>query len=63
MGFEEGTATPAFGTALVVLCTLVLLMQIGFALIEVGSVRSKNATSILLKNVLGMCPAISHSDR
>jgi ammonia channel protein AmtB len=45
---------PEFGTALVVLCTLVLLMQIGFALIEVGSVRSKNATSILLKNVLGM---------
>jgi ammonia channel protein AmtB len=45
---------PAFGTALVVLCTLVFFMQIGFALIEVGSVRSKNATSMLLKNVLGM---------
>uniref|UniRef100_T1JHB7 Ammonium transporter n=1 Tax=Strigamia maritima TaxID=126957 RepID=T1JHB7_STRMM len=31
---------------------LILLMQPGFALLECGSVRSKNATNILIKNML-----------
>ncbi len=30
-------------------------MQAGFAFLECGSVRSKNATNILLKNVLDSC--------
>ncbi len=34
---------------------LVLLMQAGFALIEAGTVRAKNATSILIKNISDLC--------
>ncbi|GMI11095.1 hypothetical protein TrLO_g10091 [Triparma laevis f. longispina] len=35
------------------ICTmLVFFMQVGFALLEVGSVQSKNAKSILIKNLL-----------
>lgn len=36
---------------LVVMGAVILFMQAGFALIEVGTVRAKNATSILLKNI------------
>lgn len=34
---------------------LVFLMQLGFALLEVGSVRQKNAQNILLKNFMDIC--------
>ena len=35
--------------------TLVLMMQIGFMLIEAGSVRTKNAISVAQKNMLDFC--------
>ena len=35
----------------------VFLMQLGFALLEAGTVRSKNVKSALLKNVLDLCVA------
>ncbi len=34
---------------------LVMLMQAGFAMIEAATVRSKNTTSILIKNISDMC--------
>lgn len=40
---------------LFVMGSIVLFMQAGFALIEVGTVRAKNATSILIKNISDMC--------
>jgi len=40
---------------LLLMGAVVLFMQVGFALIEVGTVRSKNATSILIKNIADFC--------
>lgn len=42
---------------LVVMGSLVFFMQAGFALLEAGSVRSKNTKNILMKNVLDACIA------
>ena len=36
---------------------LVLLMQAGFACLEAGLVREKNAANVVLKNVLDFCVA------
>lgn len=34
---------------------MIFFMQAGFALVECGSVREKNATSILMKNLFDAC--------
>jgi Amt family ammonium transporter len=40
-----------------VLCSacMIFFMQLGFALLECGSVRQKNASSILIKNMFDAC--------
>ena len=35
-------------------------MQLGVALYEAGSVRSKNTTNVLLKNLLDMCKYLTN---
>jgi len=42
---------------LIVMGILVFLMQAGFAFLEAGAVRSKNTTTILLKNMIDACVA------
>ena len=36
-------------------CGFIILMQLGFAFLENGSVRAKNSTNILIKNMFDLC--------
>jgi len=40
---------------LAVMGSFIVLMQAGFAFLEAGSVRAKNTTNILIKNVVDLC--------
>ena len=55
-GQEVTTTEQAINELLVMVGTaFVLLMQLGFALVECGLVRSKNAKTILIKNLFDAC--------
>ena len=60
MAEEEKLTLEAVQTAvnellLIVATAFILLMQLGFALVENGSVRSKNSKNILIKNLFDAC--------
>ena len=48
---------------LLVCGTFVFFMQCGFALLEAGTVRSKNTKNILLKNLLDACIRVEEKAR
>lgn len=56
--YEEyiNTTDQAINELLVIVATaFILLMQLGFALVENGTVRSKNSKNILIKNLFDAC--------
>ena len=54
----ESDTNAAFNNFWVVMAAiLVFLMQLGFGMLEVGSVREKNAVNILFKNTVDICVA------
>ena len=66
LGISRSRALSAFSKAvsepnikddffLVAMGSLILLMQAGFAFLEAGSIRAKNATNILIKNFTDLC--------
>lgn len=48
----ESTVNEAW---LIIMATFVFLLQAGFAMLEVGTVRAKNTKNILIKNVMDAC--------
>ena len=50
-----GVAAALDELLVIVATAFILLMQLGFALVENGSVRSKNSKNILIKNLFDAC--------
>ena len=51
---EEVTAQ-VFGVWLLIGAALVFFMQAGFAMVETGFTRAKNAGNIIMKNLMDFC--------
>ena len=54
-----------FGVWFLIGAALVFWMQAGFAMVETGFTRAKNAGNILMKNLMDFCigTVVFHSDR
>ncbi|CAJ1425957.1 unnamed protein product [Effrenium voratum] len=53
---QAASQSTALDTIWLLACgTLCMFMHVGFAMVESGSCRAKNASDVLIKNVLGLC--------
>ncbi|MBO4229526.1 MAG: ammonium transporter [Clostridia bacterium] len=52
---EEGVTREVFGIWFLIGAALVFLMQAGFAMVETGFTRAKNAGNIIMKNLMDFC--------
>ena len=52
---EETATNTAFGIWFLIGAALVFFMQAGFAMVETGFTRAKNAGNILMKNLMDFC--------
>ncbi len=52
---EETVTTEAFGIWFLIGAALVFFMQAGFAMVETGFTRAKNAGNIIMKNLMDFC--------
>ncbi len=52
---QEAVATEVFGVWFLIGAALVFFMQAGFAMVETGFTRAKNAGNIIMKNLMDFC--------
>ena len=52
---EEQVTSEAFGIWFLIGAALVFFMQAGFAMVETGFTRAKNAGNIIMKNLMDFC--------
>lgn len=52
---EEAAASEVFGVWFLIGAALVFFMQAGFAMVETGFTRAKNAGNIIMKNLMDFC--------
>ncbi|MBO4408817.1 MAG: adenylate cyclase, partial [Clostridiales bacterium] len=52
---QETVTTEAFGIWFLIGAALVFFMQAGFAMVESGFTRAKNAGNIIMKNLMDFC--------
>ena len=54
-GVKELVTSEAFGIWYLIGAALVFFMQAGFAMVETGFTRAKNAGNIIMKNLMDFC--------
>ena len=52
---EESVTSEVFGVWFLIGAALVFFMQAGFAMVETGFTRAKNAGNIIMKNLMDFC--------
>ena len=61
---EESVTSEVFGVWFLIGAALVFFMKTGFAMVETGFTRAKNAGNIIMKNLMGFfIPDISSTAR
>ena len=52
---EESVTGEIFGVWFLIGAALVFFMQVGFAMVETGFTKAKNAGNIIMKNLMDFC--------